>query len=105
MTETANAKAPAWYEEAEITSAIRRGSFFHKGKTIEESIALHLQGAFEKGFEMGRRVDPASENARLRKALLDRVMVWNDPSDRNYKLCDLCDAHEYEVHKAHCALA
>lgn len=102
---TMNAKAPQWYSMEEIRTAICEGRFFRKGRTVEESIALHLQAALEKGFDLGRRSDPDSENVRLREALKSRVMVWNDPSDRNYHLCDLCGAEETEKHRPECVLA
>lgn len=105
MQETMNVKAPQWYSTEEIQGAIHGGTFFRKGCTVEESIAKHLQAAFEKGFELGHRADPASENARLRKALLDRVMVWDDPSARDFKVCELCGNAEGDGHKAHCVLA
>jgi hypothetical protein len=101
---TENAKAPQWYGTEEIRTSIREGRFFRKGNTLEESIALHLQAALEKGFDLGRRVDPASENARLRKALTDRVMVWDDPSARDFRLCDLCGNAETDGHKSDCVL-
>lgn len=100
-----NAKAPEWYTIEEVTDAIKRQVFFHHGMTLEVSIALDLQNAFEKGFEMGRGVDPASENSRLREALKARVMVWNDSSDRNYRVCDLCGSAEGVRHEASCVLA
>lgn len=100
-----NAQAPKWYTTEEIRASIQCGNFFRKGKTVEESIALHLQAALEKGFEMGRRNDPTSENVRLREALKTRVMVWDDPSDRNYRLCNLCGMTEGAGHKPSCVLA
>lgn len=100
-----NAKAPQWYSAEEIRAAINEGRFFRKGRTVEESIALHLQAALEKGFDLGRRNDPESENSRLRKALLDRVMVWEDPHTRDFRLCDLCSSPDGEKHKASCVLA
>lgn len=105
MPEILNTKAPKWYSAGEIGQAIRYGTFFNKGHTVEEALAFHLQAAFEKGFDRGRRNDPASENSRLRKALLDRVMVWDDPSARDFKLCALCNAHEGSEHKPECVLA
>ncbi len=105
MPETMNVKAPQWYSTQEIRDAIQRGSFFRKGSTVDESIALHLQAALEKGFDLGRRADPTSENVRLRKALLDRVMVWDDPHTRDFKVCDLCGNAEGDGHKATCVLS
>lgn len=105
MTTILNAKAPEWYKVEEITDRIRQGSFFHPGMTLEQSITQHLQKALERGFEMGRRVDPTSENVRLREALKARVMVWEDPSTRDFHLCDLCGAHEGDKHKLECVLA
>ncbi|SRR6266404_9827830 len=105
MDDVNNAKAPKWYTIEEIRASVHSGSFFRKGGTIEESIALHLQAALEKGFEMGRRNDPTSENVRLRNALKERVMVWNDPSDRDYRLCNLCGLTEGVGHTASCVLA
>lgn len=40
----------------------------------------------------------------LKRELKDRVMVWNDPSDRNYRVCQLCNSHEYK-HSKECVLA
>jgi len=105
MAEILNAKAPEWYKVEEVTDRIRKGSFFHHGMILEQSITVHLQRALERGFEMGRRVDPTSENARLRKALEVRVMVWDDPSTRDFRLCDLCGSHEGSKHKPECVLA
>jgi len=105
MNVMTNTKAPQWYSTEEIRAAIVGGRFFAKGKTVEESIALHLQAALEKGFDMGKRADVTSENVRLREALKARVMVWNDPSDRNYHLCDLCGKAEDEKHDPNCVLA
>jgi hypothetical protein len=99
-----NAQPPEWYKTDEIEDAIRRGTFFHKGKTVEESVAAHLQNALKKGFDMGRRVDPTSENARLREALKKRVMIW-DSHERDYILCDLCSNAESQGHKQECVLA
>lgn len=104
MNET-NAKAPIWYKADEIEAAVRRGSFFHQGMTLEQSIAAHLQAAFSKGFDMGRRGDPTSEIARLRKTLEGRVMVWDDPSLRDFKVCDLCGQPESKPHTESCVLA
>lgn len=105
MPEIMNVKPPKWYSAGEIGQAIRHGTFFSLGHTVEEALALHLQAAFQKGFDLGRRNDPTSENARLRKALLDRVMVWDDPSTRDFKLCALCYAHQGDAHKPECVLA
>lgn len=101
---TENDKAPQWYSTEETRISIREGRFFRLGSTVEESIARHLQLALEKGFDLGRRVDPTAENARLRKALLDRVMVWDDAHTRDFKVCDLCGNAETDGHKNNCVL-
>ena len=100
-----NAKAPQSYSAEEIGKAIADGRFFLRGQTVEQSIAFHLQAALEKGFDLGRRVDPTSENARLRQALLRNVYIWDDPSSRDFRLCRHCHSVEGEKHKPECVLA
>lgn len=99
-----NSKPPDWYTTTEINDSIQRGAFFHQGMTLEGSIATHLQNALKKGFDMGRRADPTSENVRLREALKKRVMIW-DSHERDYILCDLCSTPESKGHKEECVLA
>lgn len=98
------ARPPKWYTAQEIEDAVRQGRFFHKGLSIEESIALHLQAAFEKGFSQGKRVDREGTIASLRAALEERIWVWNDP-EREYLLCDLCSSPRIEGHRDSCPMA
>lgn len=43
--------------------------------------------------------------AVLKKALWEKVRVWNDPSDRNFMLCGICGSPEVDPHKPGCVLA
>lgn len=99
----------AKYVSDMVISAIRLAN-------VAPGVTLALEDAVFARIErkMGVRIEPEADGeekrlnhkiADLRKALWAAVMQWNDPSDRNYKVCGLCGTHEYDKHKTSCVLA
>lgn len=92
-----------------VISAIRLANVAPSGVfDLEDAVFTRIER------KMGPRLsrEPEAEERRLqekiaalKKALWDRVRVWNDPGDRNHMLCDLCSSPEADGHKASCVLA
>lgn len=72
------------------------GAIFER---IERKMGAHLER--ESDVEEKRLNEKL---VALRQALWDNVRVWNDPSDRNYFMCGICSATEFEGHRAPCPL-
>lgn len=92
-----------------VISAIRLAN-------VSPTVIFDLEKAVFERIErkMGTRLEPEADGeekrlreqvAALRTFLWDRVRVWDDPSDRNYWICGICSAHEYEKHNPTCMLA
>jgi len=73
-------------------------------KIVFDRIERKMGGKIERESDAEERYLQEKVNS-LRKALWERVQEWNDASDRNYKLCSLCGATEFEGHKLSCVLA
>lgn len=75
---------------------------------LEKAIFERIEMKMGARIEMEAHAEEKRLNERiaaLKKALWDQVQVWNDPSDRNFKLCGICGAHEFKRHQSSCVLA